>query len=320
MLELFGLKAIGLICLDELRDLLEAVEIELINGLVHVVLDLHPVAVSELSLPVGSDGEDDVAAEEINIVVIVSVSSGQQSGAEAFLFVNLVSVLHNSNACQIHCLSGDADIPCLDDVLDVVVGTADHDGADGVHPGSIKAFSLSSLETALDCLTDCDCLCAGEGNSSVDGDSAICQLFESLDAGFAGRSLDLAVGNQCSELAGLFDHEVFIAVILCIGLEGDTALLAMRLFKHRKKELGSLCAELSDDIPCDIIFCPCRVVSDHLFDGVFPIRKLFLQNVADDNRVCCRAGAAVLDRVCQLFAAAGVIPELGLREHCYHFV
>ena len=79
VLELFGLKAVGLICLDELRDLLEAVEIELINGLVHVVLDLHPVAVSELSLPVGSDGEDDVAAEEINIVVIVSVSSGQQS-------------------------------------------------------------------------------------------------------------------------------------------------------------------------------------------------------------------------------------------------
>ena len=214
MLELFGLEAVGLICLDELRDLLEAVEIELINGLVHVVLDLHPIAVSELSLPVGGDGEDDVAAKEIHIVMIVSVSSGQQSCAEASLFVNLVSVLHNSNACEIKSLGGDAHIACLDNVLEVIICTADHDGADGVHPGNIKAFSLSSLETALDCLTDCNCLCAGEGNSSVDGDSAIGQLFESLDTGFAGRSLDLAVGNQSCEFASLLDHEVFVAVVL----------------------------------------------------------------------------------------------------------
>ena len=189
-----------------------------------------------------------------------------------------------------------------------------------MHPGSIKAFSLSSLETALDCLTDCNCLCACEGNSSVDGDSAIGQLFESLDTGFAGRSLDLAVGNQSCQLAGLLDHEVFVAVVLGIGLEGDAALLTMRLFKHRKKELGSLCAELADDIPCYIVFCPCRIVSDDLFDGIFPIRKFFLQNVTNDNRVGGCTGTAVLDCISQLFAAAGVIPELSLRECCNHFV
>jgi hypothetical protein len=94
----------------------------------------------------------------------------------------------------------------------------------------------------------------------------------------------------------------------------------MGLLEHRKKKLGSLGAELADDIPCDIILSPCRILSDDLLDGVFPVRELFLQNVADDNRVGGGTGTAVLDRVGQLLAAAGVIPELSLREGCNHFV
>ena len=56
------------------------------------------------------------------------------------------------------------------------------------------------------------------------------------------------------------------------------------------------------------------MVSDDRFDRFFPLRQFFLQDIADDDWICGRAAGAVVDRVLQFRAAAGVVPDFGLRK------
>ena len=104
--------------------------------------------------------------------------------------------------------------------MNPVVHAANHEGADGTHLGDTQAFRLAPFQALLDGFPDGQGLRDAKRDSGVDADASIGGLGDGFHTGVGGRYFHLHVGRELTEMDGLLQDRIRVAVKGRVRLDG----------------------------------------------------------------------------------------------------
>ena len=155
-------------------------------------------------------------------------------------------------------------------ILNPVIRTPYHDRTHRRHSFCTTSLGLTAVKPAFHRLCHRDCLRHRKTYGGINIHTLIGCFLNRFDSCFCDRYLNLNVRRQSTKVNRLLRDLFCIAVILWVGLHGQTPFLSFVLLERWQQQFCAFACHLFNQLPGDLILCGIRHLPNQLMDSSFP--------------------------------------------------